>query len=267
MGLLVSLLARGRTRLCMSRMFCACLARRLRVGFRPAKLFSNRSFRTSFTVDVKKSKAFLTATTEINRGGVPVLNVGANHLNFLTSISPSRVKTYMSRVFGRACGVSRHDLVRMDFRKRGRPRLRPCTLGRMTILGHSGSSVVSVQISTGKRRLTGCRTSKLVVDATANSANCTLDMKNPIVTPRDKAVKVAPMTSRDLGTEPMVLPRRARVALDVSTEDRAFLITVSKEDRTYPRRAGLRLQHTPCAVGIIRQHGRSFFKALERGLV
>lgn len=201
---LFHVLRRRSTRVFLYERFCRFLMSSVGLGVRPTKLFSNGGFSTSVIVDVNKSKAFLGTTDEINSGGVPVLKVGAKHLKFLTSVSPTRVRGAFGRVRAKRCDIRRHDMLRLVYSS-GRLRYSPCTLGRVTVLGHSDSSVVDVQATVGKTFLAACRTSKLVVSAPANSATCSLDMKKPVVMPRSGAVTVAPMTPRDLGMHPVIV--------------------------------------------------------------
>lgn len=184
--------------------FCRFLATRLGVSIRTSCLFSKSGFATSVMVDVKNSKAFLGTTHHMKGGKVPVLKVGAKHLKFLTSVSPRRVRRAFSRVRSKECDIRRQDMLRLVYSS-GRLRSTPCTLGRVTILGQSDSSVVDVQATVGNTCLGACRTSKLIVTAPANSATCSLDMNNPVVIPRSGAIIVAPMTPRDLGIHPVIV--------------------------------------------------------------
>lgn len=201
---LLSVLSRRGTRIRVYQRFCRFLASSLGVDVHRTNIFSKGGFRTSVVLDVKNSNAFLGTTDHIKSHGVPVLNVGAKQLNFLTSISPRRVRSAFGSVCGKGCQVRSHDMLRMSY---GRRRLGNCpfNLGRVTMLGHSDSSVVSVRATVGKTCLAACRTSKLIVTAPANSATCSLDVKKPIVIPRDGAVTVAPMTPRDLGMHPVIV--------------------------------------------------------------
>lgn len=201
---LFQLLKRRGTRLYVYQRFRRFLAASLRLGVPSTRLFSKSSFYTSVIVDVNNSNAFLGTTDHMKGGGVPVLNVGANQLNFLTSVSPRRVRRAFSRVCGGRCGIRRHDMLRLEYSSRHLVRS-PCTLGRVTMLGQSDSSVVDVRTTVGNTPLAACRTSNLIVSAPANSATCSLDINNPIVIPRDGAVTVAPITPRDLGIHPVIV--------------------------------------------------------------
>lgn len=198
-------LLRGRkTRVYMYERFRHFLGSSLGLGIGTSSLFSRGGFSTSVIVDVNNSNAFLGTTHHMNGGKVPVLNVGAKQLKFLTSMSPRRVRRAVRRICRGRCAIRRQDMLRLLYSS-GRLRGSPCTLGRVTVLGQSDSSVVDVHATVGKTRLAACRTSNLVVTAPANSATCSLDMNNPVVIPRSGAVTVAPITPRDLGMEPVMV--------------------------------------------------------------
>lgn len=207
MARLLRVLQHGRTRVYVRHRFCRFLHLRAGTSLAGLRVFGNRSFATSVTLDMKKSNAFLGATDLINGGRVPVLNVGAKQLNFLTSVSPSRVRRAFSRVCRKVCLTRPQQMLGLAYGNRMLGNC-PCKLGRVTVLGQSDSSVVAVHTCVGKRLLGICRTSKLVITAPANSANCSLDMNNPVLMPRDNAVDLAPMTPRDLGIHPVIVHSR-----------------------------------------------------------
>ncbi len=222
------------------------------------------SVRNSVTVSLNNSNALLGATGHVNQHVVPVLNVGLKQLNFLASIRRARLPSLAQRVLGRGCAIRRHAILGTCGRRSGAYR---CTVGRISILGRSLSSVVSVSTCLGGRRLGACRTSKLIMSAPANSATCSLDIKNPVVVPRGGGLVVTPMTSRSLGTHPLVMPSAYRVHLRVGSHDRSCLTTVSNHDVVVGRGGPLMVAGTSCGTHAVHVRKRSFLGALGAGLV
>lgn len=262
----LSCLRGERTRICVRDLFCSFLAGIRRLRIRTTNMFRSCGFSMSCIVSVNNSNAFLGTTDHIKTGKAPVLNIGVNQLKFLTSILPNRVSSTLSDLCTNRYEVRRRTVVRIGTRNNVLTNC-PFTLGSVTILGHSSTSVVSVHARISNRFLIACRTSNLVIAAPANSATCGLSGNKPVVVPRDNDLYLAPITPRDLGVHPVMVGSATRVILSIRDQDRGCLITVSNEDRHVARRAHLVVHGTPRSVGVIGRHGRQCFSALERGLV
>ncbi len=250
----------------MSSSFGHFLHRRRPFSFRPTNVVDGLNARSvSVTVDLNNSNAFLGTTHYMNGANVPVMNVGANQLKFLTSMSTSRVRRFFTLLRRKHCMVHRHDLLQLA--ADGAPARPVCTLGRVTMSGRSDSSVLTVRATISNRHLAACVTSNLLVTAPANSATCSLDTNNPVVCPRTSIFMLATMSPRDLGIHPVIVTSSGAVGLRVRDHDNDFLITTSNVDRDLPRSAALAVRGTSCAIHIIGRRNDAFFRALRGGVL
>ncbi len=84
---------------------------RTNVSIDSVPIFDNLTFATSCTVAVNNSNAFLRATAHVRSLNVPLVNIGANHLNFLTRILPHRFTATVRTVCDSYCALRHRSLL------------------------------------------------------------------------------------------------------------------------------------------------------------
>lgn len=165
----------------------------------------------SYKLILNKSKALVHTVHSLRKGGLPLLKVGVKALKCLTSMRLGSCGSTVSELYRRRPGIRGHVVLRKAVSSnRG-----SLTMGSVILAERKGLHVIRFGICIGKALLGACRTSNIVVYAPAKDAKCGLSTNKPIMRPATDLVIVAPVYSRTLGADDIILSTRSSIRIRV----------------------------------------------------
>ncbi len=197
--------------------------------------------------------------------GVPVLGVNAGHLGYLTELEPAQLLDALDRFFSGAYDIEERMMlaVEVDAPSGSLPSTARWALNEAAIEKAGAGHTIHAAVSINDRFFTSYAAYGLIVATPTGSTAYAFSVRGPIVSPRQRALIVTPVSAHMLFDRSLVLDDSERVRIEL-IEDRPATLTVDGRDLgSLQRGDSITCSAAPYAARFVTFEQRDFFRIVK----
>jgi NAD+ kinase len=193
---------------------CACDAEKLASGL-------------DLAVSLGGDGTMLRTVELVAREGVPVLGVNAGRLGYLTEVEPSQVPEALERFLSGAFSVEERMTLAVEVESKSGtvPSATLFALNEAVIEKAAAGHTIHAAVSINDQFFTSYAADGLIVATPTGSTAYAFSVRGPIVSPRQRALIVTPVSAHMLFDRSLVLDESERVRIEL-IDDRPAILTV-----------------------------------------
>lgn len=201
----------------------------------------------------------------VSREGVPVLGVNIGHLGYLTELEPAQLPDALERFFTGSYDIGERMMLCIDVETSSER----ATSGQFLALNEASlekagpGHTIHAAVSIDGTFFTSYAADGLIVATPTGSTAYAFSVRGPIVSPRQRALILTPVSAHMLFDRSLVLDESERVRIEL-IDDRAAVLTVDGRDLGYLGRGdAITCSAAPYAARFVTFEARDFFKIVK----
>jgi NAD+ kinase len=201
----------------------------------------------------------------VARDGVPVLGVNIGHLGYLTELEPAQLPDALERFFSGAYNVEERMMLAVDIDAPSGtlPSGRVLALNEASIEKAGPGHTIHAAVSIDDTFFTSYAADGLIVATPTGSTAYAFSVRGPIVSPRQRAIILTPVSAHMLFDRSLVLDESESVRIEL-IDDRAAVVTVDgRELGRMHRGDAISSSAAPYAARFVSFEPRDFFKIVK----
>jgi len=201
----------------------------------------------------------------VAREGVPVLGVNIGHLGYLTELEPAQLSQALERFFSGAYDIEERMMLAIDVEapSGSLPSARLLALNEASIEKAGPGHTIHASVSIDDKFFTSYAADGLIVATPTGSTAYAFSVRGPIVSPRQRALILTPVSAHMLFDRSLVLHESEEVRIEL-IDDRPAVVTVDgRELGTMQRGDAIRAAAAPYAARFVSFEPRDFFKIVK----
>jgi NAD+ kinase len=201
----------------------------------------------------------------VARDGVPVLGVNIGHLGYLTELEPAQLPDALERFFSGAYNVEERMMLAVDIDAPSGtlPSGRVLALNEASIEKAGPGHTIHAAVSIDDTFFTSYAADGLIVATPTGSTAYAFSVRGPIVSPRQRAIILTPVSAHMLFDRSLVLDESESVRIEL-IDDRAAVVTVDgRELGKMHRGDAISSSAAPYAARFVSFEPRDFFKIVK----
>ncbi|MBV8303542.1 MAG: NAD(+)/NADH kinase [Acidimicrobiia bacterium] len=205
-------------------------------------------------------------TVELVAGeGVPVLGVNAGRLGYLTELEPPQLVDALERFLSGSYGIEERMMLAVEIEAPSGT-LAPATLpalNEVSIEKAGAGHTIRAAVSINEKFFTSYAADGLIVATPTGSTAYAFSVRGPIVSPRQRALILTPVSPHMLFDRSLVLDDSESVRIEL-IDDRPAIVTVDgRELGTMRRGDAIVCETAPYAARFVTFEPRDFFKIVK----
>ena len=201
----------------------------------------------------------------VAREGVPVLGVNAGRLGYLTELEPAQLLDALERFFDGSYDIEERMMlaVDVDAPSGSLPSTALSALNEASIEKAGAGHTIHAAVSINDRFFTSYAADGLIVATPTGSTAYAFSVRGPIVSPRQRALIVTPVSAHMLFDRSLALDESERVRIE-HIDDRPAIVTVDgRELGTMQRGDAITCAAAPYCARFVTFEPRDFFRIVK----
>lgn len=161
--------------------------------------------RCDFAVVVGGDGALLSAVRSLAGYDVPLIGVNLGRLGFLVDISPARIAFHLDEILDGRFSLEERFMLRASILRQGELIYQQAAINEVVIHRGNTTSMIEIETSIDGAFLNSQRSDGLIVSTPTGSTAYALSAGGPILSPRLKAIVLAPINPHTLSNRPIVV--------------------------------------------------------------
>src|SRR5438874_4413732 len=231
------------------------------LGCDPAKLAAGLELAVSLGGD----GTILRTVELVARDGVPVLGVNVGHLGYLTELEPAQLPQALERFLSGAYDIEERMMlaVSIDAPSGSLPTRTLWALNEAVIEKVSHGHTIHAAVSINGTFFTSYAADGLIVATPTGSTAYAFSVRGPIVSPRQRALIVTPVSAHMLFDRSLVLDESETVRIELIDDRPAVLHVDGRELGTLTRGDAITCSAGPHAARFVTFEPRDFFRIVK----
>ena len=194
---------------------------------------------------------------------VPVIGINSGHLGFLALASKRHIDEIFEDIRHGRLAVEERSMLAVEG-VAGHPTL--YALNEAAVQ-RFGSTMVSINVSVGGRRIAVCDGSGIIISTPTGSTAYSLSAGGPIVEPSCRCFAISPLAPHNLTMRSIVVPDSECITLEIDPRHRP--LTISLDNRTYEtdRKCAITIKRARRSVFLAVPHNNSFYDTLRNKMM
>jgi len=201
----------------------------------------------------------------VAREGVPVLGVNAGRLGYLTELEPAQLVDSLERFFSGSYQIEERMMlsVEVDAPSGSLPSTTRCALNEASIEKAGAGHTIHAAVSINDTFFTSYAADGLIVATPTGSTAYAFSVRGPIVSPRQRALIVTPVSAHMLFDRSLVLDESERVRIELIDDRPAVLTVDGRELGTMQRGDAIACAAATYTARFVTFEPRDFFKIVK----
>jgi len=207
----------------------------------------------------------LRAVELVAREGVPVLGVNVGHLGYLTELEPAQLPQALERFLSGAYDIEERMMlaVSIDAPSGSLPTRPLWALNEAVIEKVSHGHTIHAAVSINGTFFTSYAADGLIVATPTGSTAYAFSVRGPIVSPRQRALILTPVSAHMLFDRSLVLDESERVGIELIDDRPAILTVDGRELGTLRRGDSTTCAAAPYSARFVSFEARDFFRIVK----
>ena len=177
-------------------------------------LFEDLNSSADFLFCVGGDGSMLKAISFLKRNQIPILGINIGRLGFLTGIQKEKLNKGINSLKSKNYSLVKRDLLTIKIN--GKVNLEfPCALNEITVSRKNTASLISIETSIDKIKLSKYWADGLIIATPTGSTGYNLSSGGPIMLPETPSILITPIAAHNLNVRPLVIPNESIIELEV----------------------------------------------------
>ena len=201
----------------------------------------------------------------VAREGVPVLGVNAGHLGYLTELEPAQLISALERFLAGNYDIEERMMLAVGVdAPSGAIAAEPLlALNEASIEKHGPGHTIHAAVSINDTFFTSYAADGLIVATPTGSTAYAFSVRGPIVSPRQRALILTPVSAHMLFDRSLVLDESESIRIELIDDRPAVLTVDGRELGTMSKGDAFTASAAPYAARFVRFEKRDFFKIVK----
>jgi NAD+ kinase len=201
----------------------------------------------------------------VAREGVPVLGVNAGHLGYLTELEPAQLIPALERFLGGNYDIEERMMLAIAVQApSGAIAAEPLlALNEASIEKHGPGHTIHAAVSINDTFFTSYAADGLIVATPTGSTAYAFSVRGPIVSPRQRALILTPVSAHMLFDRSLVLDESESIRVELIDDRPAVLTVDGRELGTMRRGDAITASASPYAARFVSFERRDFFRIVK----
>ncbi|MFL2590333.1 MAG: NAD(+)/NADH kinase [Flavobacteriaceae bacterium] len=177
-------------------------------------LYEDLNSPADFLFCVGGDGSMLKAISFLKRNQIPILGINIGRLGFLTGIQKEKLNKGINFLKTKNYSLVKRDLLTIKIN--GKVNLEfPCALNEITVSRKNTASLISIETSIDKIKLSKYWADGLIIATPTGSTGYNLSSGGPIMLPETPSILITPIAAHNLNVRPLVIPNESIIELEV----------------------------------------------------
>ena len=177
-------------------------------------LYEDLNSSADFLFCVGGDGSMLKAISFLKRNQIPILGINIGRLGFLTGIQKEKLNKGINFLKTKNYSLVKRDLLTIKIK--GKVNLEfPCALNEITVSRKNTASLISIETSIDKIKLSKYWADGLIIATPTGSTGYNLSSGGPIMLPETPSILITPIAAHNLNVRPLVIPNESIIELEV----------------------------------------------------
>ena len=177
-------------------------------------LYEDLNSSADFLFCVGGDGSMLKAISFLKRNQIPILGINIGRLGFLTGIQKEKLNKGINSLKSKNYSLVKRDLLTIKIN--GKVNLEfPCALNEITVSRKNTASLISIETSIDKIKLSKYWADGLIIATPTGSTGYNLSSGGPIMLPETPSILITPIAAHNLNVRPLVIPNESIIELEV----------------------------------------------------
>ena len=211
---------------------------------------------------------FLRSVTHIRNLDIPILGINTGRLGFLAIVAKDMIEESIELVIKGDYTIQERTLISVkttpettDFSELN------FALNEVTIAKKNTTSMIGVKTYLNEEYLTNYWSDGLIIATPTGSTGYSLSCNGPVILPDSKNLVITPIAPHNLNARPMVISDETKIALEVNSREKDYLISLDSRITTVPKNTKIFIEKTNFTIKSILPKNQSFLKTLRSKLL
>ena len=127
--------------------------------------------------------------------------------------------------------------------------------------------MIGVKTYLNEEYLTNYWSDGLIIATPTGSTGYSLSCNGPVILPDSKNLVITPIAPHNLNARPMVISDETKIALEVNSREKDYLISLDSRVTTVPKNTKIFIEKTNFTIKSILPKNQSFLKTLRSKLL
>ena len=177
-------------------------------------LYENLNSSADFLFCVGGDGSMLKAISFLKRNQIPILGINIGRLGFLTGIQKEKLNKGINSLKSKNYSLVKRDLLTIKINRKVNLKF-PCALNEITVSRKNTASLISIETSIDKIKLSKYWADGLIIATPTGSTGYNLSSGGPIMLPETPSILITPIAAHNLNVRPLVIPNESIIELEV----------------------------------------------------
>ena len=177
-------------------------------------LYENLNSSADFLFCVGGDGSMLKAISFLKRNQIPILGINIGRLGFLTGIQKEKLNKGINSLKSKNYSLVKRDLLTIKINRKVNLEF-PYALNEITVSRKNTASLISVETSIDKIKLSKYWADGLIIATPTGSTGYNLSSGGPIMLPETPSILITPIAAHNLNVRPLVIPNESIIELEV----------------------------------------------------
>ena len=177
-------------------------------------LYENLNSSADFLFCVGGDGSMLKAISFLKRNQIPILGINIGRLGFLTGIQKEKLNKGINSLKSKNYSLVKRDLLTIKINRKVNLEF-PFALNEITVSRKNTASLISVETSIDKIKLSKYWADGLIIATPTGSTGYNLSSGGPIMLPETPSILITPIAAHNLNVRPLVIPNESIIELEV----------------------------------------------------
>ena len=177
-------------------------------------LYENLNSSADFLFCVGGDGSMLKAISFLKRNQIPILGINIGRLGFLTGIQKEKLNKGINSLKSKNYSLVKRDLLTIKINRKVNLKF-PCALNEITVSRKNTASLISIETSKNKIKLSKYWADGLIIATPTGSTGYNLSSGGPIMLPETPSILITPIAAHNLNVRPLVIPNESIIELEV----------------------------------------------------
>ena len=177
-------------------------------------IYDNLNLSADFLFCIGGDGSMLKAVSFLKQNQIPILGINIGRLGFLTGIQKEKLNNGIHSLKSKNYSLVNRDLLTLKINRKINLEF-PYALNEITVSRKNTASLVSIETSIDKIKLSKYWADGLIIATPTGSTGYNLSSGGPIMLPETPSMLITPIAAHNLNVRPLVIPNDSVIELKV----------------------------------------------------
>ena len=177
-------------------------------------IYDNLNLSADFLFCIGGDGSMLKAVSFLKQNQIPILGINIGRLGFLTGIQKEKLNNGIHSLKSKNYSLVNRDLLTLKINRKINLEF-PYALNEITVSRKNTASLVSIETSIDKIKLSKYWADGLIIATPTGSTGYNLSSGGPIMLPETPSMLITPIAAHNLNVRPLVIPNDSIIELKV----------------------------------------------------